>query len=229
MCWDTAGIQWGSARNTTVPGGLPRLPKSCSAAREGETKFPNFPAGCLGHSTAEQMTMLTPLPLVCRDPGTSTCLLLDSGFFWTMPTWHLILGLIFPLPWQAHWVLPHSDGELCLCSAHFSAPQFQLLRSCTTVLTSSPLCLSFARGNSSLNSLLLWRRTRTAWSAAPPQSQHRQGQFGVSALTSQLGWAAVCDAGAHLWECETVQFQYLSQASWRIPGARGVFLPLPDW
>lgn len=42
------------------------LLKQHDAAREGETKL-LLPAGCLGHSGAEQMTMLTPLTPACRD------------------------------------------------------------------------------------------------------------------------------------------------------------------
>lgn len=121
-CWHTARLCW---KHATVPGRLPMIPKPCGAAREGETKL-LFPAGCLGHSTAEQTTMLTPLPLACRDAGTSTCLLLLLGFLPTMPTWHppnwaSSSPFLAPLL-QARWVLPHGSGELCPCSAHFSAP-----------------------------------------------------------------------------------------------------------
>jgi len=42
------------------------LLKQHDAAREGETKL-LLPAGCLGHSAAEQMTTLTPLTPACRD------------------------------------------------------------------------------------------------------------------------------------------------------------------
>lgn len=61
--------------------------------------------------------MLTPLPLACRDAGTSTCLLLLLGFLPTMPTWRPP-NWASPSPFlapllQAHWVLPHGSRELC--------------------------------------------------------------------------------------------------------------------
>lgn len=152
------------------------LPKSCGAAREGETKL-LLPAGCLGRSTTEKTTVLTPLPLSlqrCRD----LCLPALASRFLSFPPCPRGIclatpGFSFLAPSsQAHWVLPHGDGELCLCFTHF----FGGNPTCSA-LTSYSLCSS-AQRNSSLKSRLLWRRTGTAWAVLfPAGPQHSKGKF----------------------------------------------------
>lgn len=223
MCSGTAGIQWGSARNTTVPGELPRLQKSCSAAREGKTKFScwlPWPQYSLADVNAN-----TPPSGLQR----SRHLYLPAPSLW-FPLNHAYLasnsGPHLPLPGCSLGAAPWWwRAVLVLCTLLCSS-----LRSCSTLLTSSPLCLSSAQGKSSLKSLLLWRRTGTTWSTAPPRSQNRHGKAGglCSNLPNGMSSSVWC-AGVHLWKCEPDQLHYLSQASWGIPGAQGVFSPSPDW
>lgn len=140
--------------------------------------------------------MLTPLPLVCRDPGTSTCLLLLCGFLWTMPTWHLILGLIFPFL-GAHWVLPHGDGELCLYSAHFSAPL-----SGPALLSWHPLPFAcpLHKGRAAWNPFCSEGELGLPGLLLLPGPSTDMARLGGSALTSQMGWAAVCDVQGCIFE-----------------------------
>lgn len=107
-----------------------------------------------------------------------------------------------------------------------SLGQSQLVWSCTTVLTSSPLCSSSARrGSSPVRSEGGPALPGLCCSSLAPSTAKASSEG--SALTSQLGWVVESDAGAYLWEGDTAQFLYSSQASWRILGARGVLLPSP--